>query len=228
MYKLVVFDVDGTLCESRKKADDKMISLLNDLSKISKIAFFSGADKDRIKSQIGKGLDFYPYIGEYSAAHIFRQNMNICDNKLTLEEQTNLGDMIGSYWKEGMFLEISDYQVTLYLVDPKSSNSVRNKADPDLSIRKALIEKLNKYHYMSEFEIRIGGKTSIDFNKEGVCKKTGVDALKKHLNLKFEDVLFIGDRCFEGGNDWMEGKHLCIPVDNPEETKEIIRGLLEE
>ena len=228
MKKLIVFDVDGTLCKSRKKVDKEMRFLVNRLYDKYKIAIFSGADMMRMKKQIWGKLDFYAYIGEYSAAHIFRCNQMIRDIKFTEEEKGYLKSIIEPYTLHNdMHMELSDYQLSWYMKHPtESSDAERNKADPDTSIRKFLIWDVKTKHDIDDYDLRIGGKTCIDINKKGVSKKTGVDALKKHLKLKTEDILFIGDRCFEGGNDWMENVYDYKQVSGPEETKEIIRGLL--
>jgi hydroxymethylpyrimidine pyrophosphatase-like HAD family hydrolase len=42
MKKLVIFDLDGTLAESKSSLDDEMASLLSSLLRIVKVAVISG------------------------------------------------------------------------------------------------------------------------------------------------------------------------------------------
>lgn len=44
MKKLVVFDLDGTLAESKSAVDPEMIVLLNSLLSMTKVAVISGGD----------------------------------------------------------------------------------------------------------------------------------------------------------------------------------------
>jgi len=44
MKKLIVFDLDGTLAESKSSLDTKMVALLHDLLGIVKVAVISGGD----------------------------------------------------------------------------------------------------------------------------------------------------------------------------------------
>ena len=80
-----------------------------------------------------------------------------------------------------------------------------------------------------EFEVRIGGTTSIDVTKKGVDKAYGIEKIRRYLNIQKEDMLFIGDAVFPGGNDYSveEAGVRTIQVSEPEETKKIIQGLLE-
>ncbi|MDP1713009.1 MAG: hypothetical protein Q8K86_11215 [Candidatus Nanopelagicaceae bacterium] len=50
MKKLVVFDLDGTLAESKSAVDPEMIALLNSLLLMTKVAVISGAERSFIDS----------------------------------------------------------------------------------------------------------------------------------------------------------------------------------
>ena len=53
-----------------------------------------------------------------------------------------------------------------------------------------------------DYEVRVGGGTSIDITRPGIDKAYGMNKLKAELNIGNEDILFIGDRLEEGGNDY--------------------------
>ena len=53
-----------------------------------------------------------------------------------------------------------------------------------------------------EFEVRVGGGTSIDITKPGIDKAYGMQKLIDMLGITKEDILFFGDRLNEGGNDY--------------------------
>ena len=73
---------------------------------------------------------------------------------------------------------------------------------------------------MTNVEIRIGGTTSIDFNMAGVDKGVAVKRFMDKMSLRRQDVLFIGDCLFKGGNDYpiVKLRVRRTPVKNPEEA----------
>src|SRR5580698_8576979 len=52
MKKLIVFDLDGTLAESKSSMDTEMSRLINDLLGILKVAVISGGDWPQFETQV--------------------------------------------------------------------------------------------------------------------------------------------------------------------------------
>ena len=50
--------------------------------------------------------------------------------------------------------------------------------------------------------MRSGGSTSIDVTRKGIDKAYGMRKLIDFLELRLDEVLFVGDRLDEGGNDY--------------------------
>ena len=55
---------------------------------------------------------------------------------------------------------------------------------------------------LTDYEIRIGGSTSIDITKPGIDKAYGMEKLMAALEIGKDDILFVGDKLDEGGNDY--------------------------
>lgn len=55
---------------------------------------------------------------------------------------------------------------------------------------------------LPEFEVRVGGVTSVDITKPGIDKAYGMKKLMEILEIGKEEIFFIGDRIMEGGNDY--------------------------
>jgi hydroxymethylpyrimidine pyrophosphatase-like HAD family hydrolase len=98
--------------------------------------------------------------------------------------------------------------------------------DPSSEKRHKLIMIIREK--LPEYEVLIGGRTTIDVTRLGITKAYGVEWLAKELNLETKDMLFIGDGFYPGGND-----AAVIPtgirtreISSPEETEEIIDGFL--
>ena len=56
---------------------------------------------------------------------------------------------------------------------------------------------------LPDFEISIGGTTSIDVTRKGVDKTLCVKKLKERLGVERKRMLFVGDALFRGGNDYI-------------------------
>ena len=55
---------------------------------------------------------------------------------------------------------------------------------------------------LPEFEVRLGGTTSVDITKIGVDKAYGMKKLMEATGASKEEILFFGDKIEEGGNDF--------------------------
>jgi hydroxymethylpyrimidine pyrophosphatase-like HAD family hydrolase len=88
---------------------------------------------------------------------------------------------------------------------------------------KGMLDKL-----LPEFSIRMGGATSIDVTKPGIDKAYGIKKLKEILKIQLEEMIFIGDALFPGGNDYPaeEVGVVSIPVKEPEQTKRVIQAII--
>ena len=81
---------------------------------------------------------------------------------------------------------------------------------------------------LPNFEIKIGGTTSIDITPRGMNKAYGIKQLMKYFSFNKEDLIFIGDAVYEHGNDYpvFEMGVETIKVADPEETKTLIKSFL--
>ena len=72
--------------------------------------------------------------------------------------------------------------------------------DPDGS------KKLKLRDYVAErlpdLEVHVGGTTSVDVTRRGIDKAYGINRLMERLDISPDQLLFIGDRMREGGNDY--------------------------
>ena len=82
--------------------------------------------------------------------------------------------------------------------------------------------------HLQDFEIKIPGTTSIDVTMKGIDKGYGVEEMSKHLGIFIENMIFVGDALYEGGNDESVKRTgiEAIPVEGPEDTMDLIRTWL--
>jgi phosphomannomutase len=73
--------------------------------------------------------------------------------------------------------------------------------------------------------VRLGGTTSVDITKPGIDKGYGILKLRDTLHVAFQEMLFVGDALFPGGNDYpaKAAGVLAIQVRDPEESKRVIQ-----
>jgi hypothetical protein len=81
---------------------------------------------------------------------------------------------------------------------------------------------------LPEFEVRVGGLTTIDVTKPGIDKAYGMRKLMEILSLSKEEILFIGDRLEEGGNDYpVKAFGIdCLAVSGWEATATLVEALI--
>jgi HAD superfamily hydrolase (TIGR01484 family) len=102
----------------------------------------------------------------------------------------------------------------------------RTTWDPDNKRRKLLQDCLAPK--LPEFDVLMGGATTIDVTKKGVNKSFGVRWLSQHLGIAPKDMLYVGDALYPGGNDYVviETGIKTRSTSGPQETAGIIDELL--
>lgn len=51
---------------------------------------------------------------------------------------------------------------------------------------------------LPNFEIHIGGMTTIDITQKGIDKKYGIRKMHEYLLIPYEEMFFVGDAIFPG------------------------------
>jgi HAD superfamily hydrolase (TIGR01484 family) len=79
-----------------------------------------------------------------------------------------------------------------------------------------------------EFEVRAGGSTTIDITRIGIDKAYGMSKLVDALDISQDEILFVGDKLQEGGNDYpVKAMGIdTIEVEGWEATAYVIEGIL--
>jgi len=243
--KLIAFDVDGTLSQSRSKIDPEMIELLKKLLQKKHVAIITGgayADIEKqvltgigVNNELNKNLTLLPTNG--GGLWSFEKKwIEISSHKLTTEEKVKIIKALVevdqadpelqnnvSYGRE---IQDRDSEITYAALGENAPIELKTAWDPDFKKRIKLQEILNKK--LPEFEVKIGGKTSIDITPKGMDKAYGIRKLMDHFKLNKEDLLFFGDAVYENGNDYpiFLMNIDTIKVTGPEETKERLIRLL--
>jgi HAD superfamily hydrolase (TIGR01484 family) len=243
MTKLIVFDLDGTLAESKSALDDEMAKLLVALMGVAKVAIISGGDLPQFQKQvlgrlpqtdqIGKlsilptcGTKFYQYNGDWRK--LYSEDLSEDQKKKIFASLQSAVASTGFQPKQtwGELIEDRGSQITYSALGQQAPLEAKKSWDPDFAKRKKIKVVLDST--LSEFSVRLGGATSIDVTLPGIDKAYGMKKLQDVSGIPIEKMIFVGDALFPGGNDYpaREAGAICIQVRDPEETKRVIETIV--
>ncbi len=241
--KLFVFDLDGTLAESKAALSDEVAELLYELLGIMKVAVISGGSWHQFEDQLladfptGErlenlsllptcGTQFYGYLGHWYKVYSedlspVQRRKIVAALKRALEES---GIKVDHVWGEA--IEDRGSQITLSVLGQEAPLSEKRAWDPDFAKRERITAILRPL--LPSFAINMGGTTSIDVTKLGIDKAYGIHKLHDQLGISLTQMLFAGDAIFPGGNDYpvQETGVDSILVRDPTETARIIQTVI--
>jgi phosphomannomutase len=243
MKKLVVFDLDGTLAQSKSALDAEMATLLGKLLEIIKVGVISGGDWPQFEKQVLRklggddrlqNLSILPTCGTKFYKYE-RKWVKLCSEDFTTEQKAKITSALNEAIEQsglktdklwGDVIEDRGSQITFSALGQQAPLEEKAKWDPDFSKRKrikAILEPL-----IPGFTVRLGGSTSIDITKPGIDKAYGIRKLRDTLGIAIEEMIFVGDALFPGGNDYpaKEAGVVCIQVTDPDETKRVIEAII--
>ncbi len=243
MKKLIVFDLDGTLAESKAPIDKEMATLLDHLLKIVKVSVISGGAWLQFEKQVLAhlshdkrlenlfllptcGTKFYKYDSKWVL--LYSEDFTAAEkNKIltSLQRATGTPDLKPAQtW--GELIQDRGSQITFSGLGQQAPLEEKKKWDPDFAKRKKIKVLLDKL--IPEFSVRLGGATSIDVTKHGIDKAYGIRKLRDVLCIPIPEMIFVGDAVFPGGNDYpaKEAGALSIEVKDPHETKRVVEAII--
>jgi len=244
MKKLIVFDLDGTLAESKASLDAEMAKLFSKLIDTVKVSIISGGDWPQFEKQVLsnlteekhlKNLSILPTCGTKFYQYKKGSWKKLYSEDFTDEEKKKIIDSLNEAIKQsktkvdktwGEQIEDRGSQITFSALGQAAPLDEKKLWDPKFVKRKKIKAILDKL--IPEFSVQMGGATSIDVTKPGIDKAYGINKLKEVLDIKISQMIFIGDALFDGGNDHPARKTGvdCIQVRDPDETKRVIEAII--
>lgn len=246
--KVIAFDLDDTLAVTKSPISDRMGGLLAELLKNYEVCIISGGKFEQFKMQVVDRLE--------APAHILNRLhlMPTCgtryyrydeiDNEWRLQYSEDLSDEeksrivevleasakeVGLWEKQpyGDIIEDRGSQVTYSALGQKAPAEAKyewseKNHDAKQILRTKVAERL------PDLEVRLGGTTSIDITRIGIDKSYGMEKLIDALDISKDEILFIGDKLQEGGNDYpVKAMGIdSIEVDRWEDTAFVLEGVL--
>ncbi|MEO6536913.1 MAG: HAD-IIB family hydrolase [Candidatus Paceibacterota bacterium] len=247
--RIVFFDLDNTLAVSKQVIKPEMAIHLAQLISHTHVAIISGGKFEQLITQAATQICDVPGGTMLSNLHLLPTSgaalydfmegswMLQYEERLSEEEiavitsaleegvrETGLVDF--SHRLHGDYIENRGSQVSLSCLGQEAPLNEKQAWDPDHAKRQALQKTIAPL--LPNFDVKVGGLTTIDVTKHGINKAYGVRKLCDHLSIPILEALYIGDELGAGGNDEVV-KETGIPtrsVTGPSETAIAIEELI--
>jgi phosphomannomutase len=223
--KIVLFDMDGTLTQHRKKMTWSIVSALTKLQRAGfDIGIVTGSDMDYVKQQCDILWDLSPV--DYKLIHYLPCNGTkyylgldklIWSNDMKSEigeeswqmimyhlikAQSELLDIYSELPLTGNFIQVRGSTINWCPIGRQAKESDRASfitMDKQFKVRELLFPKLKSFLSNLNVSIKLGGETSFDIYPSGWDKSYIMDK-DKFINI-FDEFYFVGDACDNNGND---------------------------
>ncbi|ORD94591.1 PMM [Enterospora canceri] len=227
---LFLFDVDGTLSESRAQAPRFIMEMLRELKTRVKIAFVGGSDLTKQKEQLGEDV---LVIFDYG----FPENgVQFYENGLLASSESFIGwlgeekfkKLVNKFLavlgrtdcpkKRGTFIETRNSMINVCPIGRSCTKKERkefNDFDGIEKVRQKIVDEVAPFVDEMDVACSIGGQISIDVFPKGWDKTYCL----KHI--KETEIYFFGDMTHKGGNDYeifMHPKVKGLTVSGPVDT----------
>ncbi len=245
--QMVFFDMDGTLALSKSAIDDTMSTLLKELLAKKKVAVISGGAWPQFEKQLVSKLNapaellsnLYICPGGGSSMYRFVNGTReeVYSHPLSAEDKAKISSALAVALQETGFdesaqtygerLEDRDSSMAFSALGQQAPLEIKSAWDPDHAKRDEIMAHMQPL--APDYEIRIGGTSTIDITKKGIDKAFGIQQASERLGVPIQDMLYVGDALYPGGNDEPAIKSGvdCKPVKDIEETKQLIREIIQ-
>ena len=208
-YKLIAFDLDGTLTQHRTKLGEENRAVLEKLSKKYHLIMIGAGACMRIFGQMNEfpidivgnyGMQVSRYNPETKQLEIVENAHVEIDRERVSRACDALRKKYGFTEYAGDPVEFHDSgMVTFPLIGTKAKIEDKLAFDPDRSRRKVLYEDVKAA--FPDCTVFIGGSSSFDIAPHPYNKLYALDHYCEEHGITHADILFCGDDYGVGGND---------------------------
>ena len=248
MKKVLAFDIDDTIAISKAPLTDRMAEMLVKALDSFEVCIISGGKFDIFKSNILARLEasdeqlsrlhLMPTCGtryyRYDAAdkvwvQRYAEDLEASEKKQIIAAAEKSARDLGM-WPEkpyGEVIEDRDSQISISMLGQLAPPDVKDAWAAKYSEERAKLRETIA-ELIPDYEVRAGGKTTIDITRIGIDKAYGMKKLMQELELSKDDILFFGDKLQEGGNDYPVKAYGIdsLEVSRWEDTALVLEGIL--
>lgn len=238
---LILFDVDGTLTPPMSVIPDSMVTELIHAHQYFDLGIVTGSDRGKTMKQLGS------FVLDDLMDYAFHENGSVFYQKGVLVHEDELEDV----WPTSRINDMMDYLLRLVSIVPvpervghfierrhcminvspigRACSQMQRESffswDEITHTRELMADQVRASRFGEWVDVSIGGMISIDIFPKGFSK---VRCLK-YLKSSYEEIHFVGDRCYEGGNDYeiyqATNGHITLGF---RDTELILRDLVEQ
>lgn len=237
--KVYVFDLDGTLAESKQPIPEAIATMLVKLTSRNPVAILTGGTLNQILAQVINSLPANTPLGLYACSGTTYQQPNqppvtkalpLADRQaITMLLEGVIGDL--GYWctnPVGDIIEDRVSQITYSALGQHAYPDLKKTWDADGKKRTHIIKHLEPY--LGDYVAHLGGSTSIDITHKGHNKRAGIELIAEHYGVTTAQIVYIGDDLQQGGNDYPVTltEATCISTRNWLHTIQLVNELTRE
>jgi HAD superfamily hydrolase (TIGR01484 family) len=247
MKKLIAFDLDDTLAITKSPITDRMSELLEKLLVHYDVCVITGGSFEQIKKQVASRLEvedlllrklhlmptcgtrYYRYHeSKHEWEQQYAEDLSPTQKKKIIETLEEAAKKL-NLWEAnpaGEIIEDRGSQITYSALGQQASPEDKYAWDQDGTKKHAIRDYVAER--LDGLEVRVGGTTSVDVTTIGIDKAYGMKKLIEALGISKEEILFIGDKLEEGGNDYPVKAFGIdtIAVDGWQDTALVLAGIL--
>ena len=233
--EVFVFDIDGTLTDSRQLIDKDFETFMLKFCKDNDVYLVTGSDRSKTFEQIGPILyESVKGVWHCNGNEYWEKSRRVDQNemKVSYEFRNYLEQLVNKTRypiKTGNHIEQRTGMVNFSIVGRDCNDTQRQQYfdwDSQNHERSCIVKQINEDY--PKLHASIGGQISIDIAPRGNNKSQ----VAKILNKKYKFIHFFGDRMEYGGNDYPLALTIDLgkmgwnyPVESWQETWERLKKL---
>lgn len=246
--KVIAFDLDDTLAVTKSPISDEMSAILGRVLDHYDICVISGGNFDQFMKQVVDRLEvpahklnrlhlmptcgtrYYRYDELQSKWQLqYAEDLTDAQKKNIVDALEKVSKELG-LWVEspaGEIIEDRGSQVTMSALGQQATPEDKYAwAEKYKDVRPVLRDKVAEL--LPDLEVRIGGTTSTDVTMIGIDKAYGMRKLCEAIDISADEILFVGDKLQEGGNDYpVKAMGIdSIEVRHHDDTLFVLEGVL--
>ena len=208
-FRLIAFDLDGTLTQHKSPLEDAARETLDALSERYKLLMVGAGRCERIFSQMGAypidiignyGMEYAEYDADTGTLSPVFSHVHPCDRETMEQRITALRRQFGFTEYAGDNVEFhASGCVTFPILGTKALLADKLVFDPDRSRRRPHLPIVCEAN--PEYNVFVGGTSSFDMTPKEYDKYQALDRYCTEFGYAHNEVLFVGDDFGAGGND---------------------------
>lgn len=247
--RLVAFDLDDTLAPSKSALPSAMAQQLRALLDVVPVCVISGGEFGQFRAQLLENLDasseqlsklhlmptcgtrYYRWNADHSSwDQVYANDLSQDERERAIESLRQRAHEQGVWEAQpwGEIIEDRGSQITFSALGQQAPLEAKRAWDPSGDKKRKLRDAVALD--VPDLEVRAGGSTSVDITRRGIDKAYGMAKLVEMTGIAPHDMLFIGDRLDEAGNDYpvKAAGYPTRPVAGWEECVEVIAQIVSE